>query len=83
VSTRQLRAKLILGGPSNAANDNESDWTSKFWAPRFARDLSTEEVRQIKENVVGFFAILTEWASTEKLVAGNDNRGTHMVLDER
>ena len=79
MSTRQLRAKLILGGPSNAANDNESDWTSKFWAPRFARD----PVRQIKENVVGFFAILTEWASTESSLRETTTAEPHRVRDER
>ena len=47
---------------SNAANDNLIDRTREVWKPRLGRDLSREDVRQIAENVTGFFAILAEWS---------------------
>ena len=82
MSTRRLKPKAIVNRPWNAANDNKSGQTSKFWNSRFARDLSTEEIRQIKENVVGFFATLGEWSKAEMLVAANDNLKTGGVRDE-
>ena len=58
--------------PSNAANDNLIDHTRKVWSPRFGRDLSPENARQMIENATGFFAILTEWSRAEMLVPAND-----------
>jgi hypothetical protein len=58
--------------PSNAANDNLIDHTHKVWSPRFGRDLSPEDARQIIENATGFFAILTEWWRAEMRVPAND-----------
>ncbi len=51
--------------PSNAANDNLVDRTIEAWQPRLDRDLSREDVRQIVENVTGFFSILAEWSQAE------------------
>lgn len=51
--------------PSNAANDNLIDRTIETWQPRHDRDLSSEDARQIVENVTGFFSILAEWARAE------------------
>jgi len=53
--------------PSNAENDNLIDRTIETWQPRAERDLSREDVRQIVENVTGFFSILAEWSRAEKL----------------
>jgi hypothetical protein len=58
--------------PSQAANDNLIDRTRRVWQPRFGRDLSGEDVRQIAENVTGFFSILAEWSRAEILVPAND-----------
>jgi hypothetical protein len=57
---------------SHAANDNLIDRTREVWNPRFRRDLSREDARQIVENVTGFFAILAEWSRTEIPVPAND-----------
>jgi hypothetical protein len=38
----------------------------EVWQPRTSRPLSTEDVRQIVENVSGFFQILLEWAAAEQ-----------------
>ena len=57
---------------SNAANDNLIDRTREVWKPRLGRDLSREDVRQIAENVTGFFAILAEWSRAEMPVPAND-----------
>ena len=51
--------------PSHAANDNLIDRTRQVWQPRFGRDLSREDARQIAANVTGFFAILAEWSRAE------------------
>jgi hypothetical protein len=58
--------------PSHAANDNLIDRTREVWKPRFRRDLSREDARQIAENVTGFFAILAEWSHAEMPVPAND-----------
>ena len=56
-----------------AANDNLIERTRQLWSPRFGRDLSREDARQIAENVTGFFAILAEWSRAERLATANDN----------
>jgi hypothetical protein len=58
--------------PSQPANDNLIDRTREVWKPRFRRDLSREDARQIAENVTGFFAILAEWSRPEMPVPAND-----------
>jgi hypothetical protein len=58
--------------PSHAANDNLIDRTREVWKPRFGRDLSREDARQIAENVTCFFAILAEWSRAEIPVPAND-----------
>jgi hypothetical protein len=57
---------------SHAANDNLVHRTGEVWKPRLGRDLSPEEVRQIVENVTGFFAILIEWSRVEIPAPAND-----------
>jgi hypothetical protein len=48
--------------PSGAANENLIDRTCQIWGPRLGRDLSSEDARQIAENVTSFFALLAEWS---------------------
>jgi len=57
---------------SNAANDNLIDRTIETWQPRFDRDLSREDARQIVENVTGFFSVLAEWSRVEIPAPAND-----------
>jgi hypothetical protein len=59
--------------PSNAANDNLINRTISLWQSRAQRDLSTEDARQITENIIGFFTILSEWSRSETSRAANDN----------
>lgn len=59
--------------PLNAANDNLIDRTIAAWQPRYDRDLSREDARQIVENVTGFFSLLAEWAQAELAAPANDN----------
>ena len=66
--------------PSHAANDNLTDRTRQVWQPRFGRDLSREDARQIAENVTGFFAILAEWLRAEMPSPAN-NAGTPAASD--
>jgi hypothetical protein len=60
-----------------AANDNQKDESIAraclFWRPRFGRDLSGEDARQIVENVSGFFAVLADWSWSERANPANDN----------
>jgi hypothetical protein len=59
--------------PSNAANDNLVNRTVSLWQSRAPRDLSAEDARQIAENIVGFFTILSEWSRSEISSAANDD----------
>jgi hypothetical protein len=54
------------------ASDNLIDRTRKVWKPRFRRDLSRADARQIAENATGFFTILAEWSHAEVPVPAND-----------
>ncbi len=54
--------------------DNQHEQESGFnqrtldlWQSRSRRELNGEDVRQITENMVGFFRILMEWEQKEKL----------------
>jgi len=62
--------------PSHAANDNVNDEpirrTRQVWQPRFGRDLSGEDIRQIDANVTNFFSILAEWSRAEMPSPAND-----------
>ena len=62
--------------PSHAANDNLKDdlirRTREVWQPRLGRDLSREDVRQIAENMTGFFSLLAEWSRAELPSPAND-----------
>lgn len=58
--------------PSTPASDNLIDLTRKVWQPRIGRNLTDEDVRQIIENVTGFFAILAEWSRVEMASPAND-----------
>jgi len=43
--------------------------TLEVWQPRTPRTLTTEDARQIAENVVGFFGVLLEWEAAESETA--------------
>ena len=58
--------------PSHAANDNLKERTREVWQPRFGRDLSREDVRQIATNITGFFSVLAEWSRTGMPCPAND-----------
>ena len=61
--------------PHDAANDHDTGKqiarTRQIWQPRFGRDLTDEDARQIMHNVTGFFGVLTEWVRTEKVAAAD------------
>ena len=67
--------------PASAANDNLIDRTRQVWQPRFGRDISREDARQIAENVTGFFDILAEWSRTEMPAPANDNGGSAKTIE--
>jgi hypothetical protein len=46
----------------------------RAFVPRFGRDLTNEDARQIMHNVTSFFGVLAEWARAENMAtAANDN----------
>ncbi len=63
---------------SMKAADNNPEYdpierTREVWQPRFGRDLSRDEAKQIAANVTGFFSVLAEWLRAERLAPANDN----------
>lgn len=50
--------------------------TIGVWQSRSRRELNAEDVRQISENTVGFFRILVEWETKEKLSQGENSKKT-------
>ena len=58
--------------PLHPANDNLIDRGREIWSPRFGRDLSREDARQIATNLTGFFSILAEWSRAEIPAPAND-----------
>ena len=66
--------------PHDAAKDHATGKqiarTRQIWQPRFGRDLTDEDARQIMHNVTGFFGVLAEWARTEKRTAAADDNAS-------
>jgi hypothetical protein len=62
--------------PSHAANDNLKDEligrTRQVWQPRLDCDLSSDDARQIAENIAGFFSVLAEWSRADMPAPAND-----------
>jgi hypothetical protein len=46
-------------------NQRFVEQTLEIWQPRTSKALNTEDVRQITENVAGFFQILLDWKAAE------------------
>lgn len=46
--------------------------TRQVWQPRLGRDLSSEDARQIIENVTGFFSLIAEWSRAEMKASASD-----------
>lgn len=42
-----------------------TEHTIAVWRPRLGRRLSSEDAREITENITGFFTVLTEWSRRE------------------
>ena len=46
-----------------------ADRTLSLWRPRYQRQLTEEDGRQILRNATGFFAVLAQWSKAEKPAA--------------
>ena len=57
----------------NNLKDDLVQYTREVWEPRLGRDLTSEDVRQITENLTGFFALLAQWWRRGAGVAVNSN----------
>lgn len=62
----------VLTGPwvapdaPTAARERLIEETIALWQPRCPRPVSTEEARQMIENVSGFFNLLARWEAEER-----------------
>ena len=50
----------------NSGHGQLDEATRRVFAPRAKGPLTHEDVRQIAENLTGFFRVLREWADAEK-----------------
>jgi hypothetical protein len=57
--------------PPHALNCDPIARTRQIGQPRAERELTDEDVRQIAENLTGFFSILAEWSRTPAIDAGS------------
>ena len=65
--------------------DHETDFldeTREFWQRRSPRWLSSEDARQIAENVSGFFRVLQEWDASERRHGAQDPHGGRLEPGE-
>ena len=52
-----------------------TEHTIAVWQPRIRRRLSKEDVREITENITGFFTLLAEWSRQEGRNRSDPNSG--------
>ena len=52
--------------PMRMTRQELTDNTIALWQPRTTRELSGEDAREIAENLVGFFKVLSEWEATDR-----------------
>lgn len=55
---------LSNGGDAKPEDVEMLRRTIAFWQPRYERELTEEDARQIVENLVGFFRTLRRWPTT-------------------
>lgn len=53
--------------------------SKRLWEPRLGRQLSTDDAKQLIENVAGFFRLLQEWKVVERACQSPD---THKNKDD-
>ena len=57
--------RIIVNGENK---DRLAQETLDVWQSRTSRQLSNEDAREIVENTVGFFRLLSEWANNSRSV---------------
>ena len=70
---------VVRRGQAEGENKRESAFTGRtfdVWQSRSRRELNCEDVRQIAENTIGFFRILVEWETKDKLFQGEKLKKT-------
>jgi hypothetical protein len=55
-----------MGNARSARRDRLGDLTRRVFEARAGRRLNDEDVREIAENLGGFFAVLGDWARAER-----------------
>ncbi|WP_049823788.1 hypothetical protein [Bradyrhizobium sp. WSM2254] len=75
--TRGKRPRIRKGGSEALRHGSTSyfaakstpeflDETIAFWGPKYGRELTREDARQIIENMTGFFKLLHEWDEEDR-----------------
>lgn len=52
------------------------DETVAFWSPKYGREITREEAREIIENMTGFFLLLHEWDEQDRRAQAQQNIST-------
>ena len=69
-------------GKATDGRDRLGDLTRQVFEPRAERRLTDEDVREIGENLVGFFGVLGEWARAERQTPSPPPGGEATTHDE-
>jgi len=60
-----------MGKATTKEPDRLRDATRQVFATRAKKRLGNEDLREISENLVGFFTVLGEWSRTEEVQGWN------------
>jgi hypothetical protein len=74
-------------GPSHNSEgppdrDSLTEATFALWQPRTTRPLTTEDAREIAENVVGFFQLLHEWDLADRRIRKSQHANSQKRVND-
>jgi hypothetical protein len=75
----------LLSAAHHNLKDDLIRYTRQVWQPRLGRDLNHEDLRQITENLTGFFTVLAKWSQAEGATAAdahNVGLSTNLIVNE-
>ncbi|MCP1839110.1 hypothetical protein ACVIHI_007976 [Bradyrhizobium sp. USDA 4524] len=91
--TRGRKPRTPKGGSEDGRNSGTSyfattsspeflDQTIAFWGPKYGRDLTREDARQIIENMTGFFKVLYAWDEEDRRAEAQRQAGAVSNLSD-
>ena len=75
----------LLSTTHHKLKDDFIRYTRQVWQPRLGRDLNCEDLRQITENLTGFFTVLARWSRPERATQADENDvglSTNLIVNE-